>query len=115
LGLKAAVDFINEIGIDSVESRGRELAAYFHQKLGKDKNIEILTPTDAKCSAAIVTVRIKNKVNQDIRNQLSWENNMPTRLIYENGINGIRLSFAIYNSKEEIDELAKTLVTKANE
>ncbi|PCJ66460.1 MAG: hypothetical protein COA58_06695 [Bacteroidetes bacterium] len=114
-GLGSAIDFISTIGIENIEARGKELAKYFRTGLSQHPKIEILTPEDSNFSASMITIRIKNKDNSVIRNQISRENDIHVRLIHENDINGLRISFAIFNSIQEVDSLIHVLKTKASE
>ena len=109
LGLGSAFDFINAIGIDNVAKRGRELATRFRKGIANTPNIEILTPESEVYSSSMITIRIKGKDNLKLNPTLNREKNLRMRGIYENNINGIRISFAIFNGFEEIDLLVSSL------
>jgi len=109
LGLGAAIDFINTIGIENVAKRGRELVAHFRKGIANTPEIEILTPDSESYSASMITIRIKGKDNLKLNPILAKEKNLRMRGIYENNINGIRISFSIFNSFEEVDLIAASL------
>mgnify|MGYP000952593981 FL=1 len=109
LGLGSAFDFINTIGIDNVAKRGRELVTRFREGVKDAPEIEILTPESALYSASMITIRIKDKDNLKLNPLLNKEKNLRMRGIYENNINGIRISFAIFNSLEDVDLLVTSL------
>ena len=109
LGLGSAFDFINAIGIDNIAKRGRELVTRFRKSIASTPEIEILTPESDIYSASMITIRIKGKDNLKINPTLNKEKNLRMRGIYENNINGIRISFAIFNSFEEVDLLVDSL------
>lgn len=109
LGLGSAIDFINAIGIDNVAKRGRELVTRFRKGIANTPEIEILTPKSEDYSASMITVRIKGKDNLKLNPILNKEKNLRLRGIYENNINGIRISFAIFNSFDEVDLLINSL------
>ena len=71
--------------------------------------IEILTPESDLYSASMITIRIKGKDNLKLNPTLNKEKNLRMRGIYENNINGIRISFAVFNSFEEVDLLVNGL------
>jgi len=115
LGLGTAVEFIKAIGIAHVAKRGRELSTYFRKKMAGISAIELLTPEEEAYSAAIITFKVKGIDNLALNQQLSREYKIRLRGIYENNLNAIRISFAIFNTFEEIDELIaglKTVVKK---
>ena len=113
LGLGAAFDFINAIGIDNVAKRGRELVTHFRKGIANTSQIEILTPESEDYSASIITIRLKGKDNLKLNPTLNKEKGLRMRGIYENNINGIRISFAIFNSFDEVDVLVNSLIEVA--
>lgn len=110
LGLGAAIDFVSAIGIHTIEKRGKELATYFKNKIVKHEGIQLLTPMDEDCTAAIVTIRLAGVENVVEKcSLLMRDENLFMRGIYENNINGIRLAFAVFNTKKEIDHAVEIL------
>tara|TARA_R110002073_G_scaffold57778_4_gene146672 strand:+ start:79392 stop:80675 length:1284 start_codon:yes stop_codon:yes gene_type:complete len=109
LGLGSAIDFVSEIGIENVAKRGSELVEYFRNGIVDIPEIVILTPKNKKYAASIVTIRIKGKDNLALTQQLNRERGLRLRGIYENNINGIRISFAIFNNFKEVDYLVSSL------
>ncbi|TJY37367.1 aminotransferase class V-fold PLP-dependent enzyme [Pontimicrobium aquaticum] len=109
LGIGSAIDFINTIGIDNVAKRGRELVTRFRKGVANTPEIEILTPESDLYSASMITIRIKDKDNLKLNPVLNKEKKLRMRGIYENNINGIRISFAIFNTFEEVDLLVNSL------
>ncbi|MCB0462639.1 MAG: aminotransferase class V-fold PLP-dependent enzyme [Flavobacteriaceae bacterium] len=109
LGLGSAVDFINTIGIDNVAKRGRELVTHFRKGISNIPEIDILTPESELYSASMLTIRIKDKDNLKLNPTLNKEKKLRMRGIYENNINGLRISFAIFNSFDEVDLLVNSL------
>ena len=118
MGLGAAIDFINAIGIKNVEKRGRDLATYLKEALVQLSNIELLTPMETAYSASIVTFRIKGmdyNVAQEriqatiIEKAIIGKKKIRVRGIHENNLNAIRVSCTVYNNFEELDDLVQTL------
>ena len=105
VGVAAATDFHQKIGKAKVESRIRELNEYLYQGLTelKDK-IEILTPSEPQSRISLVSFRPKSLGYQELGNKLS-EAGFRIRQVPEGGVNAIRVSTHIYNSKQEIDDL----------
>ena len=109
LGLGEAIDFINAIGLENIQKRELELTDYFRKRISKIKSLEILTPQSPELSAGILTIRFKEQDNAQINQKLMLDHNMRLRSIYENDLNAIRISFSIYNSVEEVDNLIKAI------
>jgi selenocysteine lyase/cysteine desulfurase len=107
--LGSAFDFINTIGIENIAQRGRELVLHFRKGIENTPQIEVLTPESEAYSASMITIRIKGKDNLKLNPTFNKEKNLRMRGIYENNINGIRISFAIFNSHEEVDLLVNSL------
>ena len=57
----------------------------------------------------MITIRIKDEDNLKLNSLINKEKNLRMRGIYENNINGIRISFAVFNSYEEVDLLIRHL------
>lgn len=108
-GMESAIEFISTIGIENIVTRSRELISHFRMRIAQMPEIEILTPEDLNSSASIVTIRLKGKDNLAIGKRLREEKNIRVRGIYENDLNGLRISFAIYNNQKEIDFLVDNL------
>ena len=109
LGLGSAIEFINTIGIENVAKRGRELASYFRKGLSEIQEIEILTPETAEFSASMLTFKVKGRDNLKLNQQISKIHKIRLRGIYENNLNSIRVSFAVFNTFKEIDNLLAAL------
>jgi selenocysteine lyase/cysteine desulfurase len=110
-GVEAAIAFMNEIGMDQVEKRVRGLAKYTQdQLLQLGDGIEMLTPTEDISRGAVVGFRIRKMDHSKFYN-LASENKIRIRSVPENGINSLRVSTHIYNSKEEIDKLITLVKT----
>jgi cysteine desulfurase/selenocysteine lyase len=109
IGMAAAVDFFNTIGVEKATKRGNELAAYLQKSLIElgDK-IEMLTPTEKKSRASIITFKIKNMDYQDV-GKIASKNNFTIRLVWEAEVKGIRISTHLYNNQEEVDQFVSMI------
>ncbi|MGB1038098.1 MAG: aminotransferase class V-fold PLP-dependent enzyme, partial [Bacteroidia bacterium] len=114
-GLGSAVEFIESIGIDRIEKRGKELSSLFKNKISSNPNIEYLSPTEDSCKSSIVTFRIKNKDNLEISRSIRKTKKLRIRGIYENNLNSLRASFAIFNTEDEVSLLADTILELASD
>lgn len=111
IGLGAAVDFINELGCETIVSHEQGLTKYLFEKL--PAYVKIIGPTYSKNRAGIISfandgvhphdsAEILNRNNIAIRS--GHHCTMP--LMKHLGISGTaRISLGVYNSKEDIDRL----------
>lgn len=109
IGLGAAVDFIQQIGINKVSERGNELATFFKKELIKNEQIELVTPLNSSNTGSIVTFRIKNKDNQKFETALRKKYHYFVRSIYENNLDALRVSCSIYNTESDLKNLLKII------
>lgn len=107
IGLGAAIDFFDTIGMERVAARDRSLAAYLKQQLAWLNNVELLTPIDPQLSGAMVTFRISGKLpkHSDYLTELKERFNIRLRPVGEHGLNAIRASLHIFNTFEQVDQL----------
>lgn len=102
-GLKAAIEFMQNIGMKKVESYSSNLADRLFDGLkGIGDPVEILTPDEKRGRSTMITFRIKDYDYKSF-GKLASEQKFRIRLVPESGINAIRISTHIYNNKEEVD------------
>jgi cysteine desulfurase / selenocysteine lyase len=116
--LNAAINLLQEIGIDSIESYVSTLTQYLYKRLDKLSKIEFL-PGIANCSTncskgyGIVSFALSGTSSKDVGDYLSdqginvrYGNFCTTEQRFNNYI---RVSLHINNTKEEIDRLINAL------
>jgi cysteine desulfurase/selenocysteine lyase len=114
IGLGAAIDYLNSIGMDKIEAHDIELKKYAVEKLKMLPNIDVYNPLT---KGSIIAFNVKNIFSQDTATYLNKykicvrAGNHCAKLLKESlGINNTcRISFYLYNTKEEIDYLIKVL------
>ena len=117
VGLAAAIDYLEKIGMDNVENHEKELTAYALEKMSQIEDIEIYGPMNTKNKGGIVSFNIGGMHAHDVATILN-EQGIAVRsghhcclpLMSSLKIDGsARASFYIYNTKEEIDYLIGVL------
>ena len=111
-GLATAIDYVNSLGFDSIEAHERELTRYCMEQLQTVPDIRIYGP-EADCRDAVVSFNVGNIHHLDIGTLLDrlgiavrTGHHCAQPLMDRLGISGtVRASFALYNTKEEIDTL----------
>lgn len=113
ISLGAAIDFINEVGLDSIQQQENEVLAYGTEALSNIKDLEI--KGRAKNKAGVLSFLIKNIHPYDIGVLLDkmgiairTGHHCCQPLMDGWGIPGTaRASLAVYNSKDDIDRLVE--------
>lgn len=109
-GLKAAIDYINTLGIDNIEAYEAELKRYAVSELEKTGNAIIYNPHS---EAGIVTFNIKDVFAQDAATFLnsrgiacrSGQHCAKILVNFLKTVATVRASFYFYTTKEDIDAL----------
>jgi cysteine desulfurase/selenocysteine lyase len=115
IGLSAAIDYITQIGLDEIAAYESELLEYATEKVSRVSGLKIIG--NAKSKAAILSFVIDGIHPHDIGTILDREGiairaghhcAMPAMQRF-NVPATARASFAVFNTKEEVDVLVKSL------
>jgi selenocysteine lyase/cysteine desulfurase len=114
VGLAAAIDFLDRIGIEAIRARDLMLAGHLHSRLLElGDRITILTPSEEGSYGAVVAFQLKKTPYDVLHAFLRDERKIITRQVPENGVNCNRVSTHIYNSVAEVDRLVDAVREKA--
>lgn len=113
LGLKAAVEYLQNLGMENVYKYEHELRTYASEKLQKLTNITFFNP---HASTGILTFNVNGVFAQDAASYLSSKGiavrsgNHCAKILIEliKASETIRSSFYFYNTKEEVDKFIET-------
>lgn len=119
IGMGTAIDYINNIGINNIIKHENNLKEYLISKLKELDNVIIY---NEKVKGNIVSFNIKDIFSQDVSVYLDKYNicirsgNHCSKILNNTlGVdNTCRISFGIYNTKEEIDKLLDALKNISN-
>ncbi|MFC5711198.1 cysteine desulfurase [Thalassorhabdus alkalitolerans] len=116
IGLAAAIDFLNEIGLDNIEEHETKLVNYAIERLQNEvKGLQIYGP---KKRAGIVTFNVDNVHPHDLATVLDSEG-IAVRaghhcaqplMRWLKATATARASFYLYNTEEDVDALVKGLI-----
>jgi cysteine desulfurase / selenocysteine lyase len=118
IGLGAAIDFLEQIGLDNIEAHEHKLAAYAMDKLSRIEGMKIYGPQDPSLRAGLVTFNIDDVHPHDVATVLDAEG-IAVRaghhcaqplMKWLKASATARASFYLYNTEEEIDKLVEGLV-----
>lgn len=115
IGLAAAIDYMEEIGIDVIAAHENDLVSHATRRLQAIPHITLVGTAREK--AAVVSFNVDNLSGLDVGTRLDLEgiavrtgHHCCMPLMERFGIEGTaRASFAIYNTREEVDLLADML------
>jgi cysteine desulfurase/selenocysteine lyase len=116
IGLGAAIDYVNSIGKPRIRAHETALLKYAHERLGQINSLRIIGK--ARDKGPIVSFEIKGAHPHDVATIIDRSGvavragthcTMP--LLARFGVTATcRASFAMYNTKEEVDALAASLL-----
>jgi len=118
IGLGAAIDFLQEIGLDKILEHEHKLAAYTLEKMSTIEGLTIYGPKEAEKRAGVVTFNLSDVHPHDVSTVLDAEgvavragHHCAQPLMKELGVNSTaRASFYLYNTEEEVDAFVKALI-----
>ncbi|MTB50791.1 aminotransferase class V-fold PLP-dependent enzyme [Lewinella sp. W8] len=109
LGLGAAMDYRNLIGGEEIERRIYALKAYLREAIAQDERLVLKTPGSDLLSAGIQTVELREHQVGEVKQKLADEFHIDCRPMGSHGLNGLRISLAIYHTKADVDYLVEAL------
>ncbi|MBO0958936.1 cysteine desulfurase [Neobacillus sp. MM2021_6] len=118
VGLGAAIDFLNEVGLDNIAEHEHKLAAYALEKMAAVEGMTIYGPLDAAKRAGLITFNINEVHPHDVATVLDAEG-IAVRaghhcaqplMRWLKASATARASFYLYNTEEDIDKLVEGLV-----
>lgn len=117
VGLKAAIDYLNLVGMENVEKIEKELSEYLDSELRKLDFITVYGPKDLSKHSGVFSFNVKGVHPHDVATVLDTEgvcirsgNHCAQPLLRYMGIDSTcRASLYIYNTKEDIDRLIQAL------
>lgn len=117
VGLGAAIDFLNEIGLDTIEQHEHQMAAYAMDQMSGIEGLDIYGPRDPEKRAGIVTFNLKEVHPHDVATVLDMSG-IAVRaghhcaqplMKWLNVSATARASFYVYNNESDVDRLVEGL------
>jgi cysteine desulfurase/selenocysteine lyase len=117
IGLGAAIDFLQEIGLDNILEHEHKLAAYALEKMSTIEGLTIYGPAEAENRAGVITFNLSDVHPHDVATVLDAEG-IAVRaghhcaqplMKWLNVSATARASFYLYNTEEDIDKLVEGL------
>ncbi len=114
-GLMAAIEYLQEMGMENIAAHGQELISYALEKLSAIPEAGIIGPRTAENRGPIISFTVEGMHPHDVSELLDTENiavrgghHCAMPLISKLGIEGTtRASFYLYNTKDDVDALVE--------
>src|SRR5262249_26081083 len=116
IGLGAAIDYVDSIGKARIRAHETELSAYAHERLREINSLRIFGTAPGK--GAIISFEMKGAHPHDVATIIDRAGvavragtHCVMPLLARFGVTATcRASFALYNTKSEVDRLAEALI-----
>ena len=117
VGLAAAVEYLDELGMESVRAHERELTAYALERLPEVEGISLYGPVDPDRRGGVVPFSIDGMHPHDVAELCDRDaicvragHHCAQPLMRALGVGATaRASFGVYNSRDEVDRLVDAL------
>ncbi len=120
VGLAAAIDFIQQIGWTNIQTSEKELTQYLLNQLNSTQipGLTIYGPSQADNRGSLVSLNIKDIAPEDLATFLNDDGIMvrsghhcaiPLHREILKAEGSLRISFGVYNTREEVDKLITSL------
>lgn len=116
-GLMAAVEYLQEMGMENITAHGQELTKYALEKLSAIAGVIIIGPSAVESRGPVISFTIEGMHPHDVSEMLDKENiavrggfHCAMPLFSKLGIDGsIRASFYVYNTTEDVDRFVEVV------
>ncbi|MDG5757890.1 cysteine desulfurase [Natronococcus sp. A-GB1] len=117
VGLHAAVDWLEEIGMEQIQDHEQELARYAYEQLEDEGDVEIYGPEPGEDRGGLVSFNLEGVHAHDLTSIMNDHTiavragDHCTQPLHDKlGVPAsTRASFYVYNTREEVDELVAAL------
>lgn len=107
VGLVAAMEFLDEIGLERVTSRDMALASYLQAALSEIPEVTILSPTEGSLRTPMTTYKVDGVPYDELNSFLAEEFSLRCRVVSERGLDALRVSTHIFNFEQECDRVVE--------
>lgn len=117
IGLAAAIDYLEDIGMDQIYNHERRLVEYTLEKMKQIEGLSIYGPTDARLRSGVITFNIDGVHPHDVATAMDMEgvairaghHCAQPLMNYMKQPATARASFYLYNTKADADKLIEAI------
>ncbi len=107
VGVGAAIDFLNSIGMDRIAEYGHGLATYLRENLLKINGVHVLTPSIDSMYGSITTIKADQLPYDKLYSFLGKNYNMRLRIVTERGLDSVRISTHLFTSRDNCKKIVE--------
>lgn len=115
VGIVAAIDFLNRIGMQRIGDYGAGLATYLQDRLRRIDGVTVLTPRNGELRGSMTTFRSDRVPHSDLVSYFIDSFHLRTRPVTEQDLNAVRVSTHVYNNREDCDLVVEALMAAHEE
>jgi len=104
VGLGAAIDAMQQLGMDAVERRVLELRARVYAGLQAIPALTMASPPPGPLGSGLVAARLPDAMASDVlRDRLRLRHRVMVKMVEKRWFNGIRISAHLFNTEADVD------------
>jgi selenocysteine lyase/cysteine desulfurase len=107
VGIVAAIDFLQTIGLQRIADYGQGLARYLQARLRELPGVTVLTPEEPTLSGSMTTFKTDTVPYDQLNARFTQDHQLRCRIVTERGLDALRVSTHLFNSKEECDRVVE--------
>jgi selenocysteine lyase/cysteine desulfurase len=118
-GLESALDFVDAIGLPAIQRHNQALAEAARAGIASIPGVDLvnpggtsprlnLVPAESAARSAMLTFRLAGRDNREVASALV-RRRLRVRSVTEAGLDGVRASFHVCNSLDEVDRLVNAV------
>jgi selenocysteine lyase/cysteine desulfurase len=108
IGFHESLKFINSIGIKKIREHNEILSEKFYEEMLKTKGCEVLSPEEREYRSSMITFRVEGKNFNNLTGAMG-KDKIRVRPVSEAELNGVRVSFHIYNDSDDVEQAVKSI------
>jgi len=117
VGLGAAIDYLNDIGMDAVRAHEADLSAYALERLPEVEGLRVFGPAEAEARGGVISFEVEGIHPHDLAEIcdrggvcIRAGHHCAQPLMRELGVSATaRASFHVYSGREDVDRLVESL------
>ena len=102
-GLLAAIEFVQEIGIERIEERNLDLAGLMKDELAETPGVRLISPLSRNSSTGLVSFAVEGVDPPEAVSQLWQQHRIVARHVHFPA--GIRVALHFFNTEEEVHQV----------
>jgi len=110
LGLAAAIDYLNETGIEKAEEKNLSLRNRLYYSLLNETTLKIQSPPPGAIASPLLSCRLPENIDAGRFASLFLDKHkISFRPVHKKWFNGIRFSLHVFNTEKQVDKLVEII------